>query len=812
MITVNDNRNLYPRKGLERDENRMRHDMFPVEVLTTDYERKSITVQAFSDGLVYHDINIFPAIASSIEELDVVMPEQGAIGLAATYAYSNGYRITMIITWLHTQSYKAIDAIASRPISGELIQGWTNRRRGSYRKAFPGQRTSTYTEGFSERISSAWDQQGADYSRDKLDTDRRQRTQITGRNVEYSDAGVAYRGSINRPGAKNLVPTLLPDGSKQYIAYLQPGAKPADRYISGKQDVIPFAEHTELVQEYSLDYPVPFEILQTSLLDNILGTTANPWTRTTVTPANGTTLAFDSESFMINQGWDHPDNTKVNPLGPTTNEGKTPQRRGYIMERTAGTLVGYNIYDPSTYGLVLKPQLFVNTQMQPGKFGSSVESGYAAVVESTDHIEARLAASCLAIRFPYDQNTTRLNVTKEGLVQMEIGSTLPKENILLQPTGSYEYPYGAGRSMEAHFVGSAKMVFGKNRDEEEALDVQALGQVVLRLGADDTSLPTSRRTTETQIRSRNDLPSLRTMQYWDSQHVALKPGDAGNNMQWTALPASLYGASKVGAENVSLRGAFDGGTVLRLGAKNPFAMRRHLVNGYSDPQGKNAYAVGDSSRIDSKSYRQDYGAGDTRYQFHDLTQAGAPIPDVPSVTSLAGSVPYVWSGSPITSTSQPTSPMDSHGQSLDLHTVRDILLRIGANTDSGQSILLDTAGGLVFDLGTDKQGRSITGALEGGVEITVKPNKQGKAIRLMIMGDIDIIHAGNLNHLTTGDVISEATTRRTITKTDVVETQQKKVSSSLARDTRESYGDMVNSQPGAYEEYSDENDQNFEGV
>jgi hypothetical protein len=501
---------------------------------------------------------------------------------------------------------------------------------------------------------------------------------------------------------------------------------------------------------------------------------------------------------MINQGWDHPDNTLVSPVGPTTNEGATPQRRGYIIEKSQGTLVGYSLFDPLTYGLVLKPQLFTGTPASSslGKFGSSVESGYNAVVDSADHAQARLAASCFSIRFPYDQNTTRLNVTKEGLVQMEIGSTLPKENIPLLPANGYEYPYGAGRSLEAHLVGSAKLVIGKNRDEEEALDAQVLGQTVLRLGADDTSLPTDRRTVETQIRSKNDLLSARTLQYWTKS--ALTPGDAGNLNNWQALPSNQYGSSKVGAESVSLRGAFDGGTVLRLGARNPYAQRRHLINGYIDGQGKTAYGIGDSSRIDSKSYRMNYAAGDSTYQFHDLTQAGVALNSFP---------PYVWSGSPVTSTTQASSPMDSHGGSLDLHAVRDILLRVGANTDSGQSILIDTAGGIVLGLGKDKQGRSITGTLDGAIEITIRPNTGQRAINLSIIGDIDITHVGNLQYLCTGDAILEMTTRRVIVKTDNVETQQKKISSSTARDTRESYGDVINSQPGAYEAYSDENDE-----
>jgi hypothetical protein len=784
-MTVRSNTPHYPYE-FDRSTNRMTNELYLVEVLSVDYERRVLTIRDMKDNLIYNEVNIFPANTSSSEQLDVNMPEQGALGIACNYDLQGGFKFPMVVSWVQVQAVWGQDAIANRTLSGDRVQGYSDRRRMSYRKAFPGQKTASYTGGFAERIDSAWDKQAADLSRDKLDADKRQWTQISGRKVAYSDAGVSYQGSINRPTAPNLVPTLLPDGTSDFIAYLQPGAKPADRYVSGKPDVIPFSEHTELVQEYALDYPVPFEILQTSLLDNILGVTADPWLRTTVTPANGTIPAFDSESFVINQGWDDPFDDRITAVGPTLGEGATPQRRGYIMERVAGTLVGYNLYDPSTYGKVLKPQLFVGTPAQPylGKFGTSVESGYNAVVDSADHAEARLAASCLAIRFPYEQNTTRVNVTKEGLVQMEVGSTLPKENIPLLPKNGYEYPYGAGRSLEANFVGSAQVVFGKNRDEEESLDLTAMGQVVLRLGADDTSAPNAKRNdgsriAQTQIRSQKDLLGNRQLQYWVPKSTL---GDAGSLTM------------KTGMENISLRGAFDGGTVLRLGAKDPHSKRRHLKNGYVDGKGTTAYGVGDPQRVDSKSYRADYGAGDSIYQFHDLTQAGVSIlPQFPA--------PYIWSGSPVTSSTQSSDPMSSHGQSLDVHSVRDILLRVGANTDSEQSILIDTAGGVVFDLGLDKQGRSITGTLEGGIEITVKPNKQNKAIRLCIIGDVDITHQGHFQYLCTGDVITEATTRREITKTDKVETQQKKISASLTRDTTEA-PDIVNNQ-GLYQ--SDEN-------
>src|SRR5208283_824887 len=116
------------------------------------------------------------------------------------------------------------------------------------------------------------------------------------------------------------------------------------------------------------------------------------------------------------------------------------------------------------------------------------------------------------VRFPSDQNTTRWDVTKEGFMSFEVGATLPKEIIAQHWQGGYEHPHGAGRSVEGHLVGSLKLVIGKNRDEEDAIDLQALGQTVLRLGADDSSLPDAGRTVLTQARGQSDTSQARQLQ------------------------------------------------------------------------------------------------------------------------------------------------------------------------------------------------------------------------------------------------------------------------------------------------------------
>ena len=277
-MPVDSNVPYYPTPPFQRHNVSLANKLYLVEVLSVDFDQRRLTVKGMEDGLVYSNVTVFPANLSSMEGIDINMPEQGTIGVACNLTYEGGFRNTIVVSWVHSQTYVNIDAIASRPVKGDRIQGWSNRLRGTYRKAYPGQKSASYTGGYTEKIDTAWDRQAADWTRDRQDPDKRQWTQIAGRRVHYSDAGVAYQGTVNRPGAGgSIVPVLLPDGTQEYVPYLAPGTQPIDRYRDKKKDVIAFSEHTELVQEFALDYPVPYEILQTSLLDTVLGVTASPW-------------------------------------------------------------------------------------------------------------------------------------------------------------------------------------------------------------------------------------------------------------------------------------------------------------------------------------------------------------------------------------------------------------------------------------------------------------------------------------------------------------------------------------------------------
>jgi len=715
---------------LEHRYSDIRNGLFIGSVEFVDYEKKQLAIRDLASDILYERVDIFPATGSSYTQTDLTMPEVGAIGICGVISNNGGFIRIGVIQWSVSNTLTGLNTVGYRGFINP--KGQNLRKRGIYRKTYPGQKTATLTEGFSEVQDAGWDRQSNELSRDKLNIFSRTRSMVSGTHVFYDESGLSLSGLVDREFDTSLMETKLPDGTSKRYVYLNNSSK--SRFIDGLDNSIPLVERLSKVHEFGLDFPVPLELVRSKLLDQILGSTANPFDRTKVN-TNGD-FSVDDQTGIDTQDTDHPYDVDTAPTGSATNDCTSYRRKGYIIEKSEGTLVGSNPWDNLTYGKVLKPVIFPYTS--DGRFGTSVESSYLPVNQSQDQVETLLAASAFSIRFPYEYNTTRLDITKEGLTLIELGSTIPKENISIDGS-TYEHPYGAGRSLELHAVGSARMVLGKNRDEEESLDLTTLGQVVMRLGSDDSSLPNDRRHVLTQSRYQNDSIQYRKFQYWNTPK--LEAGDSG--------PLD----NKRGAEGVSLRAAFDGGTVLRLGARNPNALRKHLYNGYKDGQGLNQYGLSDPSRKDSRTDgRPIYGSGDSVYAFHDLTTAGA---------SQLGLPPYFYSGSSITN-------MDRHGLSLDIHAVRDILLRAGANPESGVSVSIDLGGGLVAMISKDNKGRSITATLDGGGEIVIGTNNEGRSLQLELNGDVNIVCKGNWHQYVTGDYYIESTNKTEVTKVENV--------------------------------------------
>lgn len=697
------------------------YKLFLGKVEFVDYEQKKLSIRDLARNILYQYVDLFPSSGSSSTSTEEFSPEKGTYCVCGNIAQGSGFVKIIVIAWITSGIESGLKFQAIR--TKALPKGLNKRSRGVYRKVYPGQKVTNTTEGFSEKLDSGWDRTSSDYSQDILDSISRERLESTGTHVKLDYSGVQISGEVVRPGASNIKEVVLPDGSTRQVLFLKNNSS-YDRYETGSYNSIPIVERLSRIQEFGLDYPVPVEIVREPELDEILGTTTTPFDKTKlVTLTNNQKV--DDQTQIIDQQVDHPYDVDETPVGFSKNDAISYRRKGYILEKSEGTLVGYNLWDTSTYGSILKTSIFPSTR--DGRFSSSTESGHTPVTRSTDEAESLLAATAMMMRFPSEYNTTRLEVSKEGLVYLELGSTIPKENISID-NSTYEHPHGAGRSLEMHSTGSAKVVIGKNRDEEESLDLTTMGQVVMRLGADDSSLPDERRLVLTQIRGQKDAVQKRTFQFWKTSR--LKPGDAGalNN--------------KSGAENVSLRAAFDGGTIMRLGARNPASKRKHLYNGYADAQGTRQYGVSDPNRLDSRSDgRPTYGSGDAVYMFHDLTTAGKSVLNLP---------PYFYSGQAITN-------MDAHGLSLDVHTVRDILIRAGVNPGSGNSLLLDLGGGLTACIGKDNLGRSITASLDGGAEITIGSNSSGRALQIEFNGDVNAVCKGNWHQKVTGDYYLEAT-------------------------------------------------------
>lgn len=733
-----------PIKPSSTDNSRLneQYQVFIARVVRVDNEKKIVSIFDQRNGQTYQDVSAIPANSSSPSSTDVDMPEEGSMCLAVSIDWQRGYAKYVILNYLTSDTVTGQDAVANRAIDdhASAISGWTNRTRGVYRKAYPGQHTIVKTDGYTSKTDSAWDFAAADYSRDQLDPFRRTRTTSTGRLVNRTDHSLKFEGYVNRPNAdsSDITPHRLPDGSKEWILYLNPTEKDwKARYYGGAQDMLPFVERVEKVQEFGLDFPVPHEIYETDMWDTLLGVTQE-FLRTDIkTKKMMEDMQYDDQSFLIEQNWDHPTvpkNLKNHP-GPSRKEGKTPRRRGWIIEKSEGTLVGSNQFDKATYGKVLKPAIFPLTK--EGRFGDP-NSTYVPINKMTDQTEARMAASAWSLRFPYEYNTTRFDITKEGMLQFEVGSTIPKENIGWDG-GTYEHPHGAGRSVEGHFVGSVKLMFGKNRDEEESLDLQTVGGAVIRLGADDASLPQDRREVKTQIRGKKDMLTDRGLQWWSAPKYGKgDPGDLAN---------------KTGFENVSLRSAMDGGLVLRVGARAAGFKRRHFINGYKDGQGKTEWTGSDRKDARTKGRPVYDGVGDGTYRFHDLSLAGQGKygqggKDLP---------PYTWSGAAI--------DPEEMGLSADIHLVRDLLLRIGSN--KGVSAGLDLDGAIVAAVGKDQLGRSLVATFDGGIEASIgssNPSAGGRGLKLEIDGDVDIAIKGNLHLNVTGEIITEARSRLAVVK------------------------------------------------
>ena len=157
---LQDNSRLYGTGPSEFSRDDLQYQVFIARLLTVDWERKVCTLQDVRTGTPYQDVNVIPATASAFESTEVSMPEAGTTCLAVPIFWRGGFQQIAIIAYQLQDADRAQDAIAVRPIEG--VQGYSNRRRGTYRKAWQGTKTVSTTSGFTEKIDSDWDRASKD--------------------------------------------------------------------------------------------------------------------------------------------------------------------------------------------------------------------------------------------------------------------------------------------------------------------------------------------------------------------------------------------------------------------------------------------------------------------------------------------------------------------------------------------------------------------------------------------------------------------------------------------------------------------------
>lgn len=140
MSHVQENSNRYVPSELSRGRSQLQYELFIGRVLSVDQERICLTVEDIRDNTVYSEVRIFPAEHSSVEATSITMPEQFSTCVACNIQYQQGFSQIAILSWVTGSVAKALDAIAFRPVSGTVIQGLSDRLRGTYRKAYRGKK------------------------------------------------------------------------------------------------------------------------------------------------------------------------------------------------------------------------------------------------------------------------------------------------------------------------------------------------------------------------------------------------------------------------------------------------------------------------------------------------------------------------------------------------------------------------------------------------------------------------------------------------------------------------------------------------
>lgn len=521
---------------------------------------------------------------------------------------------------------------------------------------------------------------------------------------------------------------MLPDGSGTYahptglsFEYVTPdGLDPAERYNSGTGPGLVATEELHVFHD------------TTDLIPDLLPQLHGIMPRHT-DDVNAVSSLLEPVGDWKPVSSDRPPNDQVVTTPLLENRDRTdPNQKLYKSDLISiqhrrdlrythdSNLIGAFETDPDRYLSVLVPQI------NHVKFTTDFNHTQTPLLDPHPHTNFRLRVPVRSEYSPLLHNQTAYYQTKEGYQMWIMGATMDPD---LNPMAeSLPFEKGAGRSGEIYALGGLEATLGKTQDEEESLSLTAIGQMFVHIGADNGNNPHFQRSLQALDRITGKPISLAA---YDFEPV-LGPG---NNRSYQ---------DKTAAENMSLIMTTDGGVAARFGARHESVERKFVFNGTSDGQGTTQ-----GSMDSHNAQRSIYGVGDSYYQFHDLS----------ATTEDNSSVDPCDLGCVSLSSYDP----DVHGRSWDFHLCSDWFMRVGKNEDSGTSWSMDTAGGLVWWLGADDNGRSLTIQTDGGAQIRLKADPaSGEALNLYITGNVNEYIDGTVNRIIEGDLTETIRGSRTV--------------------------------------------------
>src|ERR1017187_5144955 len=136
------------------------YQVFAAIVLSVDWEREVVTLQDLRTNSTLSEVAVIACNSSSTESTDVVMPEEGSTYLCVPIQYTKGFMQVALLTPIMSGSIRAKDAIGYRLL--DKTPGYNVRKRGNYRKAYPGQRSVSMSNGYTEKTDGGWDKSTQD--------------------------------------------------------------------------------------------------------------------------------------------------------------------------------------------------------------------------------------------------------------------------------------------------------------------------------------------------------------------------------------------------------------------------------------------------------------------------------------------------------------------------------------------------------------------------------------------------------------------------------------------------------------------------